>query len=318
MEEHVVIIGSGPSAWTAAMYLARAQMKPCVFTGLTMGGVRGGQLMTTTEVENYPGFPQGIDGSLLMKAMEDQARRFNITVFDEDVVQLDLSKKPFFVKSNNQTVNAHAIVLATGAYAKRLDIPGDKEFWAKGVSACAVCDGALPIFRGKELAVVGGGDSACEEAIFLTKYASKVYLILRRDEFRASKVMAERVKHNSKITILTEKTVTQILGDQMIKEIVIEDVKTKKTENLPVGGLFYAIGHNPNTSLVQGQIDLDETGYAIVKPNSTETSVEGFFAAGDVSDKKYRQAVTAAGMGCMAALDAERWLASQGIHALES
>lgn len=306
--KQVVIIGSGPAAWTAALYAARAELRPLVFTGVRKGGQRGGQLTTTTEVENYPGFPLGITGPELVRLMEEQARRFGIDVYEEDVVEVDSSNYPFIVKGTSNTIMTKTVILATGAYAKKMDIPGNNEFWNKGISACAVCDGALPFFRNQPLAVIGGGDSACEEAHFLTKYASEVYLILRRDSFRASKIMQDRVKEHPKIKIFYNHTLEKANGTNALESIDLKNVNTGQIFTLYVKGLFYAIGHQPNTDIMQGKIELDEIGYGITKPGTSHSSVEGIFLAGDVCDKRYRQAITAAGMGCMAALDAEKWL----------
>ncbi len=304
----IVIIGSGPAAWTAALYAARAELKPLVFTGVKRGGQRGGQLTTTYEVENYPGFPLGVTGPELIRLMEEQARRFDVVVYEEDVIEIDATGSNFIVKGTSNNILAKSIILATGAYAKKMDVPGSKDLWNRGISACAVCDGALPFFRNQPLAVIGGGDSACEEAHFLTKYASQVYIIVRKDKFRASKIMQERVKEHPKIKIIFEHTLEKAIGTMGLEAIEIKDVKSGIKQVLPVRGLFYAIGHEPNTEIVRGIIDLDKVGYAKVKSGTTHTSFEGIFAAGDVSDKRYRQAITAAGMGCMAALDAEKWL----------
>ena len=312
MVEHVVIIGSGPAGHTAAVYAARANLAPVMFEGFSSGGIPGGQLMTTTEVENYPGFPNGVQGPELMEAFRKQSLRFSTRIFTEDVTQASLSKRPFTVSSSERTLTARAIIIATGATAKRLNLPGERRLWNKGMSACAVCDGALPIFRGKELVVVGGGDSACEESAFLTKFASKVYLVHRRDQLRASKIMQERVLKHSKIQVIWNAVVTDVLGEDAVSAVRLKDVVTDKERELGCGGLFYAIGFTPNTSLFAGQLDLDRDGYIVTKPGSTHTSVAGVFACGDVQDKHYRQAVTAAGSGCMAALDCERWLAEHG------
>lgn len=312
----IIIIGSGPAAYTAAIYAARADLKPLVIAGFMAGGTPGGQLMTTTEVENYPGFANGITGPELMKAFEDQARRFEAEILFEDVVELSGNTSPFQVKTNKSGYEAQAVIIATGAYAKRMDIPGDKEFWTKGVSACAVCDGALPLFRGKPVVVVGGGDSACEEGVFMTKYASKVYLVLRRDAFRASKIMAERAIDNEKIEVVYKHVLKEIKGDKLVTHAVLESVEDKKEREVEVAGVFYAIGHTPSTNFIKSDVKKDEAGYLIREGQTSYTSVEGIFVAGDVTDKNYRQAVTAAGMGCMAALDAERWLTKKGlIHA---
>ena len=307
--ERVIIIGSGPAGHTAAIYTARANLAPVMFEGYTAGGIPGGQLMTTTEVENYPGFPGGIQGPELMEAFRKQSLRFETRIFTEDVTKVDLSKRPFTVSSAERTLITHALIIATGATAKRLNLPGEPRLWNKGMSACAVCDGALPIFRGKPLVVVGGGDSAAEESIFLTKFASKVSLIHRRHELRASKIMQERVLKHPKIEVLWNTVVTDVLGDEAVSAVRLKDVTTNKERDLPCGGLFYAIGFTPNTALVQNQLELDKDGYLITTPDSTHTSVPGVFACGDVQDKRYRQAVTAAGSGCMAAMDCERWLA---------
>lgn len=310
----VVIIGSGPAGHTAAIYAARANLHPLLFEGF-MSGPAGGQLMTTTEVENYPGFPEGILGPEMMDAFRKQAARFDTTILTEDVVSVDLKRRPFIVHGARTAVEADSIIIATGATAKRLDIPGarDGEFWQKGVTACAVCDGAAPIFRNKPLFVIGGGDSAVEEAVFLTKYGSVVYLVHRRDELRASKIMAERAIKHPKIKILWNTEVSQVSGGKVVEKVQLQNIVTNQTEEREAGGVFFAIGHSPNTQFLNNQLALSPTGYIKVTPGSTYTSVEGVFAAGDVQDPFYRQAVTAAGSGCMAALDAERWLSSKGI-----
>jgi thioredoxin reductase (NADPH) len=310
----LVIIGSGPAAYTAAIYAARANLHPLVYEGF-FSGPAGGQLMTTTEVENFPGFPEGITGPELMDRMRKQAERFGTTMVTEDVVSIELKGKPFVAKGSPTTVQADAVIIATGATAKRLDIQGtrDGEFWQKGVSACAVCDGAAPIFRNKELYVIGGGDSAVEEAIFLTKYGKMVYIVHRRDQLRASKIMCARAFDHPKIQILWDSVIDKVEGDQVVQSVTIKNIKTGAVDQKEAGGVFFAIGHQPNTSFLNGQIALDETGYIKVAPYSTRTSVEGVFAAGDVQDHVYRQAVSAAGSGCMAALDAERWLSAKGL-----
>jgi thioredoxin reductase (NADPH) len=310
----LVIIGSGPAGYTAAIYAARANLEPLLFEGF-MSGPSGGQLMTTTEVENYPGFPDGILGPELMGHFRAQAAKFGTKILTEDVEGVDLSKHPFLVKGTKTRVEAHAVIIATGATAKRLEIPGagDHEFWQRGVTACAVCDGAAPIFKNRPLYVIGGGDSAVEEAIFLTKYGSKVYLVHRRDQLRASKIMADRAIKHPKIEILWNSGIEKILGDQVVRKVVLKNFVSGKTEEREAAGVFFAIGHQPNTQFLQGQLEMDETGYLIVKEGSTRTNIEGVFAAGDVQDHIYRQAVSAAGTGCMAALDAERWLSSKGI-----
>lgn len=311
MTESVVIIGSGPAGHTAAIYAARANLAPVMFEGFASGGIPGGQLMTTTEVENYPGFPDGIQGPELMEAFRRQSLRFQTRIFTEDVTKVDLSKRPFTVASKERTLTTESLIIATGATAKRLNLPGEAKLWNKGMSACAVCDGALPIFRNKPLVVVGGGDSAAEESTFLTKFASKVYLVHRRDQLRASKIMAERVLKNPKIEVIWNTVLTDVLGDEAVSAVRLKDVKTNAERDLACGGVFYAIGFTPNTSLFKNQLTMDEHGYLVTTPGSTLTSIPGVFACGDVQDKRYRQAVTAAGSGCMAALDCERWLIEQ-------
>ena len=308
MPESVVIIGSGPAGHTAAIYAARANLRPFMFEGFSAGGIPGGQLMTTTEVENYPGFPGGIDGQELMAAMRKQSLRFGTRLFTEDVVRVDLSRRPFVVASAQRELTTQALILATGATAKRLGLPSEPRLWNKGISACAVCDGALPLFRNKPLVVVGGGDSAAEESTFLTKFASKVHLIHRRDALRASKIMQERVLNHPKIEVIWNTVLDDVLGEDAVSGVRLRDVVTGNTRDLLSGGLFYAIGFTPNTALFKGQLAMDPDGYLVAGPDSTRTSVPGVFACGDVQDKKYRQAITAAGSGCMAALDCERWL----------
>ena len=315
MSHRVLIIGSGPAAHTAAIYAARAELKPVLFEGFLAGGIAaGGQLTTTTDVENYPGFPEGIMGPEMMERFRAQSERFGTTIITETVNEIDLSSRPFRFKADSEEGSAESVIIATGATAKRLDIPGarDDELWQKGISACAVCDGALPAFRDQPLAVIGGGDSAVEEATFLTKYGSKVYVVHRRDELRASKIMQKRAFENPKIEILWSHVVTEAKGGDFLESIRVKDLKTDDQTDIPVAGLFFAIGHTPNTAFLGGQIDVDEQGYIITKPNSTQTNIPGVFAAGDVQDKKWRQAVTAAGSGCMAALEVEHFLTAEG------
>ena len=314
MPHAVVIIGSGPAGHTAAIYAARADLHPVMFEGYAVGGIPGGQLMTTTEVENFPGFPKGIQGPELMTAFREQSLRFNTQILTEDVIRVDLSKRPFVVASSEREATAQALIIATGATARRLQLPGERRLWNNGISACAVCDGALPVFRNKILVVIGGGDSACEESSYLTKFASKVYLIHRRDTLRASKIMQERVLKHPKIEVVWNTVVEDVLGDPAVSAVRLKQITTGKTRELACGGLFYAIGFTPNTAVFKGQLEMDPEGYIVTRPDSTRTSVAGVFACGDVQDKKYRQAVTAAGSGCMAALDCERWLAEQGGH----
>ncbi len=311
-QRKVIIIGSGPAGFTAAIYASRANLSPLLFEGF-YSGTPGGQLMTTTEVENYPGFPEGIDGPSLMMQFRKQAQRFGTEILSEDVLEVDLSKRPFRVKGKQNECLAEALIIATGATAKRLDVQGtrDGEYWQKGVSACAICDGAAPIFRNRPLFVVGGGDTACEEANFLTKFGSTVYVVHRRDELRASKILAERIMRNPKIRILWNRVVDLVGGDKVIQHVVLKDIKTGKQERHEAGGLFFAIGFTPNTAFLNKQLALEPNGYIKIQPGTSLTSVEGVFAAGDVQDHMYRQAVTAAGSGCMAALDAERWLSAQ-------
>ncbi|MCE5294473.1 MAG: thioredoxin-disulfide reductase [Chlamydiales bacterium] len=313
-KKKVVIIGSGPAGYTAAIYAGRARLEPVVFEGF-FSGISGGQLMTTTDVENFPGFPEGISGPDMMDLFKKQAIRFGTNCLTEDVVSVDLSVHPFVVKGNQSKFLADTIIIATGATAKRLDIPGtrDNEFWQKGVSACAVCDGAIPIFRNKDLFVIGGGDAACEEAMFLTKYASKVYLVHRRDELRASKIMAERTIKHPKIEMLWDSVVEAVEGENVVSSVTVRNLKTNQVQKYAAGGLFFAVGHVPNTGFLGGQVELHENGYIKVVPGTTQTSVEGVYAAGDVQDHVYRQAISAAGTGCMAALEAERYLSASGL-----
>ncbi|MDP2654170.1 MAG: thioredoxin-disulfide reductase [Candidatus Omnitrophota bacterium] len=309
MSENIVIIGSGPAAHTAAIYAARARLEPLLYEGLMAGGVAaGGQLTTTTEVENYPGFPTGIMGPALMDQMRQQSVTCGTRIKTQTVQKVDFQSKPFKIFADSETVESKAVIIATGATAKRLHVPGEDRLWQKGISACAVCDGALPIFRNKTLLVVGGGDSAVEESTYLTKFASKVLLLVRRDALRASKAMQERLLANKKIEVIWNTVLLEVLGDRMITGARVKNVKTNQESTLEAEGLFYAIGHQPNTAFLDGQVELDETGYIKTQPGSTRTSIPGVFACGDVQDKTYRQAVTAAGTGCMAALDAERYL----------
>ncbi len=338
--EKVIVVGSGPAGWTAAIYAARANLKPLVFAGrpktVPTTLLPGGQLMLTTEVENYPGFPHGVTGPLLMAYFEQQAVRFDTRIVTDngltpdvadpddghnyayhDCTRVDLSKRPFVVYGEDDTeYRTHSLVIATGATANWLELENEQRLarTGGGVSACAVCDGALPIFRDKVVAVVGGGDSAVEEGTYLTKFASKVYMIHRRDQLRASKIMAQRALTNPKIAPVWNKTVVDVLGDKIVNAVRLKDTVDGKESTLEIGGLFMAIGHTPATGFLNGQLELDKKSYIKLKdPYRSTTSVEGVFAAGDCVDSVYRQAVTAAGMGCKAAIDAERWLGEHGI-----
>lgn len=302
MAEKVLIIGSGPAGLTAAIYAARADLNPLMIEGME----RGGQLMLTTEVENYPGFPEGIMGPELMDGMRKQAERFGTRIVSSDVTKVDLSERPFKVWVGGDLYESEALVISTGASARWLGIPGESRLRGYGVSACATCDGFF--FRDREIAIVGGGDSAMEEAIFLTKFASKVTILHRRDEFRASKIMAQRAIDHPKIEVLWNTTIEEVLGGDLVTGLRVKNVLTDEESVLPVEGFFLAIGHDPNTKIFQGQLDLDASGYVATEGGSTRTSVEGVFAAGDVVDHYYQQAVTAAGMGCQAAIDVEHWL----------
>ncbi|QDU95767.1 NAD(P)/FAD-dependent oxidoreductase [Lignipirellula cremea] len=348
MPERVVIIGSGPAGWAAAIYAARANLDPLVIEGMfgmSGGMVPLGQLYFTTEVENYPGFPFGVlsqfldtalddkekqiappitdekhavTGPELMHLMRQQAKNFGTRVISDEVVEVDFDSKPLRVKpSDGDWIEAHSVIIATGARANYLGLESEEKFKNGGVSACAVCDGALPRFRNKPLVVIGGGDSAMEEATYLTKYAEKVYLVHRRDEFRASPIMAERVLNNPKIEPVWSHNVVEVLGsaEQGVTGVTVVGIKDGVTKELPASGMFLAIGHTPNTAFLGGKLDMNEAGYIRwTKPYRTNTSVDGVFAAGDVADDYYRQAITSAGTGCMAALDAERYLGDQGIH----
>ena len=302
----VVIVGSGPAGYTAAIYAARAELSPLVVAGLTFGG----QLMLTTDVENYPGFPDGVTGPELMELFQKQAERFGSEVLLEDATRVELGEQPFRVETDSRSVSADCVILATGASAKWLGLESEERLQNRGVSACATCDGAL--YRGKAMAVVGGGDTAMEEALFLTRFATRVSIIHRRDRLRASKIMQERVRSHDKIDLVWNSAVVDVLGEDFVTGVVVEDVRDGERHTLPVEALFVAIGHEPNTRLFSDQIEVDETGYIRVEAGSTRTSREGVFACGDAMDPHYRQAVTAAGSGCMAAIEAERWLAVRG------
>eukprot|EP00917_Polyrhabdina_sp_WS-2016_P032641 GHVP01069578.1.p1 GENE.GHVP01069578.1~~GHVP01069578.1.p1 ORF type:complete len:354 (+),score=54.71 GHVP01069578.1:1407-2468(+) len=344
--ENVVIIGGGPAGNTAAIYTSRAGLNPILFEGLFAGGVpAGGQLTTTTHVENYPGFPEGIDGNELMIRMRDQSLRFGTKIFTETVTEVtemdevnDNSKESstnntktdkdntktdeeniinnptrsryFCVKTKKRSILTRTVIIATGSTAKRMNIPGtlDNEFWNKGVSACATCDGALPLFKNGIVFVVGGGDTAMEEAIFLTRFVEKVYILHRRDELRASKIMQERAKSNNKIEILYSSTLIEVRGSAKVDEVIIMDLKSNQRKDMRANGVFFAIGHTPNTGFLPKELDKDSNGYVNTEQGSTKTSIDGIFCCGDAHDKRYRQAITAAGTGCMSALEVEHYL----------
>jgi len=311
----VIIIGSGPAGFTAALYTARANLKPVIFEGMQPGG----QLTITTEIENYPGFEHGIQGPELMDIMRKQVQRFGATSLYQEVTAVDFSRRPFIIKSYDEVFTADAVIISTGASARLMGLESEKKFMGYGVSACATCDGFF--FRNQKILVVGGGDTAMEEASYLTKFASEVTIIHRREEFRASKIMLDRAKSNPKIKFLMNKVVKEVIGKEedgkkTMTGVLLDDTKDHSTQMFDAQGLFIAIGHKPNTDLFKGILDMDETGYLILKPNSSYTKIEGVFAAGDVADKTYRQAITAAGTGCIAAIDAERWLETQAhLHA---
>ena len=308
-EKDVIIVGSGPAGHAAAIYTARARLSPMMFEGAMAGGVAaGGQLTTTTEVENYPGFSH-ISGPELMMKMREQSIGCGTEILTRTIDKVEITSNGVVVYDQDQIIEAKTLIIATGATAKRLNIKGEETYWQKGMSACAVCDGGLPIFRDKPLAVIGGGDSAAEESTYLTKFASKVYLLVRRDELRASKVMQERVMENEKIEVLWNTEAIEAKGEDVLTTLSIKNNQTQEESELQVNGLFYAIGHKPNTEFLNGQLALDESGYIITEPGSSKTNKKGVFACGDVQDKTYRQAITAAGSGCMAALDAEKFLA---------
>ena len=320
--EKLAIVGSGPAGWTAAIYAARANLDPLVFEGAISSDsemIPGGQLMFTTEVENYPGFPNGVEGPEMMKAFRDQAQRFGVRGKGANVEEVDFSKRPFtLTDSDDETTQAHAVIIATGASANWLGLPSEERFRKAGlgVTACATCDGAFPRYRDMPVAVVGGGDSAMEEALYITKFSNPVYVIHRRDQLRASRIMQERVLKHEKTKVVWDSVPQEVLGNDTngVTGVRLRNVKTGEISGLEIRGLFLAIGHTPNTRFLDGRLETDAKGYVKLKdPYRSTTSVEGVFAAGDVADPVYRQAVTAAGMGCKAAIDAERWLAERGI-----
>jgi thioredoxin reductase (NADPH) len=297
----VVVIGSGPAGYTAAIYTSRAKLR----TRIISGTLPGGQLMTTSEVENYPGFPNGIFGPELMMNMRQQAERFGSLIADDEVIRVDFSRRPFEIASHSETCEAHSVIICTGASPRKLGIKAEEQFAGRGVSYCATCDG--PFFKGEDIVVVGGGDTALEEATFLTKFGRSVRIVHRRESLRASKILQEKAFENPKIEFLWNNVVSNIEGDKKVGTVVVKNVDKSVEQKLPAGGLFVAIGHEPNTAIFKGQIELDDKGY-IVLNNHTATSVDGVFASGDVHDFRYRQAITAGGFGCMAALDVEKWL----------
>jgi thioredoxin reductase (NADPH) len=305
----LIIIGGGPAGYTAALYAARASLRPLVIESVTWGG----QLMITSDVENYPGYPDGVMGPDMMAEFRRQAERFGAEFVTDNVTRVDFSERPFRVWVEDEEYRAKAVVVATGANARWLGLDSEERLKGRGVSACATCDGAF--FKEKHIYVVGGGDSALEEALFLTRFGYKVTIVHRRDEFRASQIMVDRARSHDKIEFLTPYVVEEVLGDNFLTGLRLRNVETDETEDVEAGGLFVAIGHDPNTALFVDQLDHDEAGYLVTRPGSTETNVPGVFAAGDVQDRTYRQAVTAAGSGCMAALDAERFLAAEEGHA---
>ena len=301
----VIVIGGAAAGYTAALYAARANMEPLVIEGISWGG----QLMITSDVENYPGYPEGVLGPEMMQDFRKQAERFGAEFLTDDVTKVDFSERPFRVWVGDDEYHAETVIVATGANARQLGLESERSLQGRGVSYCAVCDAAF--FREKEVVVVGGGDSAMEEAIFLAKFASKVTLVHRRDAFRASQIMTDRARGTEKIEFVLDSVVEEVLGDGVVTGVVVRNIKTDERTEIPADGLFVAIGHDPTTELFRGRLDMDESGYLLTKGRTTETNVPGVFAAGDVQDHVYRQAVTAAGSGCMAALDAERWLAAE-------
>jgi thioredoxin reductase (NADPH) len=303
----VLIIGSGPAGYTAGVYTSRAKLATLIISGT----LPGGQLMTTSEVENYPGFPNGIFGPELMMNMRQQAERFGAIIVDDEVTEVDFKKKPFLITTHGEKYTAEAVIVCTGASPRKLGIEAEQQFGGRGVSYCATCDG--PFFKGEDIVVVGGGDTALEEATFLTKFCKSVKIVHRRDTLRASKILQDKALENPKIEFMWNNVVSDIKGDKKVNTVLIKDIKTGKEKTIKAGGLFVAIGHEPNTSIFQGNLALDDKGYIVLKDH-TKTSVEGVFAAGDVHDHRYRQAVTAAGFGCMAAIDVERWLSERKLR----
>lgn len=312
--ENLVIIGSGPAGLTAALYSARANIRPVLIEGAWGGGVSGGQLMNAGAVENFPGQLGDVDGPDLIAKMREQVGAYKLATISADARRVNLGVRPFEVTcSNGSVIATNAIIVATGAMVKRLPLPSEKKFWEKGISACAICDGGLPLFRNNRLAVIGGGDASVTEALHLTQFGSKVYLIHRRDKLRASRIMQDRVLNNPKIEVLWNKTVVEFFGNEFLQGLSLRDEITGATTLLEVRGAFEAIGHLPNTQFLEGQLAVDSSGNIISRPGGTQTSVEGVFAAGDIADRRYRQAITAAASGCMAAIDAEHWLGEKNL-----
>ena len=302
----VVIIGSGPAGYTAGVYTSRAKLATLIISGT----LPGGQLMTTSEVENYPGFPSGIFGPELMMNMRQQAERFGGVIVDDEVIEVDFKSKPFVVRTHSETYTAEAVIVCTGASPRKLGIPAEQQFSGRGVSYCATCDG--PFFKGEDIVVVGGGDTAMEEATFLTKFGKSVKIVHRRDSLRASKILQDKALENPKIEFLWNSVISDIKGDKKVGTVLVKNMESGNERQIEAGGIFVAIGHEPNTMIFKGHLELDDKGYIVLK-NHTKTSVEGVFAAGDVHDHRYRQAVTAAGFGCMAAIDVERWLSERKV-----
>jgi thioredoxin reductase (NADPH) len=313
--EKVLIIGSGPAGYTAALYTSRSNLNPLVLEGEPSETILpGGQLMTTTEVENYPGYPEGVTGPQMMADFKAQAERFGTRFEYKTVTKVDFSAQPFKLWCGEELIEAESVIIATGATAKYLGLESEKTYLNRGLSACATCDGALPRFRNQAIVVIGGGDTAMEEALFLTNFASMVHVVHRRDEFRASKIMGDRVKNHAKITVEWNSVLDEVLGNEKdgVTGVRLKDSRTEETRELACAGVFIAIGHKPNTDIFEGVLDMDENGYLVTQPDCTYTKIEGVFACGDVQDHVYRQAITAAGSGCMAAIDATRWLESRG------
>ncbi|MCC6143846.1 MAG: thioredoxin-disulfide reductase [Candidatus Hydrogenedentes bacterium] len=312
--EKVLIIGSGPAGYTAALYTSRSNLNPLLLEGEPSETILpGGQLMTTTEVENYPGYPEGVTGPQMMADFKAQAERFGTRFEYKTATKVDFTARPFKVWCGEELIEAESVIIATGATAKYLGLESEKTYLNRGLSACATCDGALPRFRNKPIVVVGGGDTAMEEALFLTNFGSMIHVVHRRDEFRASKIMGDRVKNHAKITVEWNSTLDEVLGNEKdgVTGVRLKDTRTGETRELACAGVFIAIGHKPNTDIFEGILDLDENGYLVTKPDCTYTKIDGVFACGDVQDHVYRQAITAAGSGCMAAIDATRWLEAQ-------